>query len=716
MVPDPSMIHSLWPNRWLQYWLCALFAVCAVVDAARAAEKDLDAPAPVFSSPGGVYTNQVTITVKTNDAVVRISLDGSEPNFSSPIYEKPLVLTNCMLVRAKAWYADGRVSETISHNYVLLDADLLRFSSNLPLVILNSSAAEIAPAEKSIVATRIVNAPAGRVTPYSTPDFDGLVLSNVRGHSSLRYPKHSYNLKIVNEQSEPRNISLLGMPKESEWVLYGPYPDKTLMRDVLAYELSNQMGRWAPHTRFIEAFVVESPARLSMAHYAGVYVLSEKITRDKNRVNIAKIDPSINREPEISGGYIFKKDHSSRRERKKFDADGPPQAPNVTNRAGFPTGPGGFPADPAGFLPPYESKAPKGSKATTTTTRVTSNVVRPTNRPTPAKKPKTDPNAPVTNYVAVAIPETTKIDDETIFLDEEAFRTTLQRNQFYFYEPEPDELTAVQRSYLKDFVNRFETVLYGADFTNAASGYQTYVDSDSFIDYHLLSEITKNVDAFRFSTFYYKDRGGRLNMGPLWDWNLSFGNANGKQGWISTNWLWPQLDDQQYSWFRRLFDDPDFDQKYVDRWAQLRTNVFATSNILSRIDQIASLLDEAQERNFDKWEILGRSVNPNWFVGDTYEEEVDWMKQWVSNRLDWIENQFVRAPRIVHRDTLELRGDTPDLPIYFTLDGTDPRASGGGISSTAQSYKTPFAPKKNSRLVARVQVGARWSAPLRASF
>ena len=322
-------------------------------------------------------------------------------------------------------------------------------------------------------------------------------------------------------------------------------------------------------------------------------------------------------------------------------------------------------------------------------------------------------NAPITNYVPVAIPETIKVDDETIFHDDEAFRTTLQRNQFYFYEPEPDELTAVQRGWIKDFVNRFEEVLYGPDFTNKTSGFRAFIDEDSFIDYHLLTEVSKNVDSFRFSTFYYKDRGGRLNMGPVWDWNLSFGNANGKQGWLPEHWLWPQLDDQQYSWFRRLFEDADFAQRYVDRWAQLRTNVFATSNLLTRVDQLADLLQEAQERNFDKWDILGKAINPNWFVGDSYEEEIEWMKGWITNRLAWIENQFVAAPTMVRGtgQSVQLRPGVSDARIYFTLDGTDPRAAGGGVSTKAQVYEAALTPPKNSRLIARVLTGTRWSAP-----
>src|SRR5206468_10799907 len=191
-------------------------------------------------------------------------------------------------------------------------------------------------------------------------------------------------------------------------------------------------------------------------------------------------------------------------------------------------------------------------------------------------------------------------------------------------------ITAAQRAGLTNHVNRLEQLLAGADFRNPTNGYASMIDVDSFIDQHIIVEATKNIDGFRFSTFFSKDRGGKIRMEPIWDWNLSLGNARGKQGDLTEHWYWPQLDDEQYSWFRRLFEDPDFAQRYVDRWAQLRTNLFATANLLRRIDGLAEQLKEAQARNFGRWEIMGVDIVPNYFVGNSYGEEVDWMKDWIS--------------------------------------------------------------------------------------
>jgi hypothetical protein len=250
-------------------------------------------------------------------------------------------------------------------------------------------------------------------------------------------------------------------------------------------------------------------------------------------------------------------------------------------------------------------------------------------------------------------------------------------NAFFYIEPKPKHITPEQRSWLSNFVNQFEVALYSPDFRHPTKGYAAFIDVDSFIDHHLIVEATKNIDGFRFSTFFTKERAGKLRMEPIWDWDLAFGNASGKQGEQFEHWYWPQLDDRQYSWFRRLFDDPDFGQRYVDRWAVLRANVLATSNLLGRADALASLLKEPAARNFERWPILGQTINTEPFAGKTYDEEVAYLKTWVSNRLAWVNTQFPPAPTTQPADPFVAVGTSLVLTsavgrVYFTLDGTDP--------------------------------------------
>ena len=106
-------------------------------------------------------------------------------------------------------------------------------------------------------------------------------------------------------------------------------------------------------------------------------------------------------------------------------------------------------------------------------------------------------------------------------------------------------------------------------------------------------------------------------MGPIWDYDTSFGNAFFSDVYKADGWRWEQIQPKHYSWFGRLFEDPDFVQKYIDRWAVLRTNVFATSNLLARIDKWSAQLQDAQVRNYKRWPTLGKYVHPNRFIGKT---------------------------------------------------------------------------------------------------
>src|SRR6185295_17227161 len=267
-------------------------------------------PPPSFSKPGGVYTNSVSVELraKSSSAVIRYTLDGSEPTNSSSVYSEPIVISNSALVRAKTFEV-GESSPTISQNYTMLSDDLASFSSNLPLVIISTLGQRISRESKVPVSARFIDTKNGRSSLLGVASFDGRGDINYRGYSSLRFPKRSYTFKTRDDSDNSLKVPILGFPADSDWILYAPYSDKTLIRDALAYELSNKMGRYAPRTRFVEVFVSRGNGRLSMRDYQGVYVFEEKITRGKDRVNIAKLGPTDNAEPAISGGYIFKRDH-----------------------------------------------------------------------------------------------------------------------------------------------------------------------------------------------------------------------------------------------------------------------------------------------------------------------------------------------------------------------------------------------------------------------
>jgi hypothetical protein len=598
---------------------------------------------------------------------------------------------------------------------------------------------------------RFIDSASGRASLLGPADFDGRGDIWYRGKSSLRYLKRSYGFKARDEANKPQSVSILGFPKDSDWVLYGPYPDKSLLRDVLAYELSNQMGHYASRTRFVEVFVNEGGGRLSLRDYMGVFVLEEKVKRADKRVNIRKLGTNDNTEPNITGGYLFKKDHLDESENVEPTWDGRPNfgGGNAGLRYGFPTGPGGFPADPSGFLPPnggsrenaigWETsrnaqpavgQPPQESKSWVGELRsfLGSGNVQPQPAPQPgARRSQTvrrfEESRPAPGgldlndrsrreAIMVWGGNNRPVSDGRSF--EEMFYTG-QGNEFIYVDPEGTELTREQKNWLLNYLNSFERVLHGPNFRDPTNGYAAYIDAASFIDHHLLVEVTKNIDGFRFSTYYSKDRGGKLKMEPIWDWNLSFGNANGKQGQVAEYWYWPQLDDRQYGWFRRLFDDPDFGQLYVDRYAELRAGVFSLSNLNARIDHHVAELGEAQVRNFKRWPILGRRVWPNTFVGNSHAEEIGYMQDFIRKRLAWIDRQFVAAPSVVVSTAAGSSGlislSVSAGKAYYTLDGTDPRMPGGDVSPSARLATDSFKLPAGGRLMARAKNDRRWSAP-----
>jgi len=633
-------------------------------------------PPPHFSVAGGVYTADfsVRLTSSSLGSVIRYTLDGSDPTSRSKKFSDPIQISDTALLKAKVFGTGSSNSAVASQTYVLLGPDVAKFDSNLPLVILNAFSQNITQEKKVTVSARFIDVKAGRTTLAGQADFDGRGNLNVRGHTSLRYPKHSYHFKAMDESHSPLKVPIFGFHKESDWVLYAPYSDKTLMRDVLGYELSNEMGRYAARTKFVEVFLNVTGGKLSRRDYLGVYVFEEKIKRSKHRVDIEKLGPNDNTEPNVSGGYIFKKDHLDKVELGGSNPGGFPNGAGRSYSREYLSGPGGFPGDPKGFLP-AEGRS-YGSQ-----------------------------NGLFQGLAGIFGSGTPP-----------GF-TSSHGSHFFFVEPDAREMTSTQRKWLAEYVNKCESALYGGNFKDPTNGYRAYLDTDSFIDHHLLVEITKNIDGFRFSTFFYKDRGGKIKMGPIWDWNLSFGAAVGKQGYMPEYWYWPQLDDQQYTWFRRLFEDSDFGQRYVDRWGQLRTNQFVVSKLHARIDELADLLSEAQARNFQRWRIMGRSVYPNNYTGHSYRDEVKYMKQWIEKRVEWIDQQFLAAPSVSVEPATGDSGSSLSLrapmgKIYYTTDGTDPRAPGGGVSPSARLFSdaVPLL-KENTAIFCRAHHNNRWSYP-----
>ena len=373
-----------------------------------------------------------------------------------------------------------------------------------------------------------------------------LIGIEIRGSSSQMFDKKSYGFETWDEMGEDLNASLGGFPEEEDWILYGPYSDKSLVRNVLIYELSNNMGQYASKTKFYELEI--------NGVFQGIYVLMEKIKRDRNRVDISK-----NKVEDITGGYIIKIDK--------------------------PTGDGDW----------YDENIAFASQYNTTGLLVdTGNI------------------------------------------------------NFLYEYPKADDVSNEQKKYIQDYIHLFETALISENFKSIENGYRQFIDLNSFIDFFILNEFSKNPDGFRLSTYLHKEKGGKLKMGPIWDFNLAFGNVNycdgdSPYGWAhrfndicsGDNWQVP-------FWWNRFLDDPEYVSLLKERWAILRSEILSSDTVLVRLRELQENLkgSSAIDKNFGKWLILGKYIWPNKFIGDSYDSEINYLEEWINQRFDWLDQNI----------------------------------------------------------------------------
>lgn len=190
-----------------------------------------------------------------------------------------------------------------------------------------------------------------------------------------------------------------------------------------------------------------------------------------------------------------------------------------------------------------------------------------------------------------------------------------------------------------------ERALAGSRFRDPEVGYRRYLHAGSWVDYILLSEFLKNVDAYILSTYFHKAKDGKIHMGPIWDFNLSSGNASYGGVWHEKEWILTDRDARfAFSvpfWWDRLLEDPHFRRQLVTRWRALRKSVLQTRLLIETIDQTAVQLQQAQQRNFQRWPLWNRYVwpNPRPYAAN-YDEAVDRLKTWLRKRGAWMDDNI----------------------------------------------------------------------------
>eukprot|EP01023_Acetabularia_acetabulum_P024680 TRINITY_DN23768_c0_g1_i1.p1 TRINITY_DN23768_c0_g1~~TRINITY_DN23768_c0_g1_i1.p1 ORF type:complete len:372 (+),score=76.67 TRINITY_DN23768_c0_g1_i1:126-1241(+) len=358
------------------------------------------------------------------------------------------------------------------------------------------------------------------------------------------------------------DFPLLGLPKEEDFVLYGPEEDRSLgLKNIMAYQLSQALGQYASRYRIIEVFLVTDGVPLNPSHYHGIYILGEKPKRGKNRIDISERIGA-----DFTGGYIMKHDNN--------------------------------------------------------------------------------------NY------------DEGDYW----FNTTLKQIEIIIVYPKPEFLMEQEARYIMDYVDKVESALEGKSFKNLQSGYPAFINVDSFVDYMLVVEATKNPDGYRGSCYMHKDRGGLLNMGPVWDYNEAFGTCCGYpfegyteegisdgvsggsaisvEGWrfnICEDAERCQIDpkDGVSLWYRRMWEDPAFQKRVVSRWQEARQAAISNAFVEALIEEFRNQAQAAAMRNYERW---GAVIGEEWF--DTYDIQwtyyVDRLKDWLLAHMQWIDSELTK--------------------------------------------------------------------------
>lgn len=419
--------------------------------------------------------------------------------------------------------------------------------SNLPIVVIDTDGGVNIPDEPKVLGTMKViwhqDGSRNYLTDINNPEFlnyDGRIGIETRGSSSQMLPKKPYGLETLqSDDVTNNNVSILGMPKENDWILNSLAFDQTGMRDVISYELYENLGQYSPRRVYCEVVI--------NGDYKGLYVFMEKIKADDNRVNIQKMDQSCNSYPEVTGGYIVQTDRSD------------------------------YTSPAAWTMPGYSSGWPGSATAT-----------------------------------------------------------------FVHHYPKHDDITTTQNTYIKNVFMNLATQA-GNHNLSLTNGIPSIIDVASFVDFMIIAEFSSNVDVYQLSTFFHKDRKGKLRAGPIWDYNLAYGHDEFGNRSRYDVWQFNNEDNNGPKFWKDLFDTNMFRCYLARRW----TEVTATGNVLDynmlcdRMDEIDQWIAEGVERNNQRWHTMNQHAS-----------EVQAMKNWIQQRIDWLDQNISSS----------FNCDYPDLP------------------------------------------------------
>ena len=591
-----------------------------------------------MSELNGTFSGRTLTNVSSKDLIASFEHNGSSASIGDAAQVSGTTAHDFTdLVTYTITGSDG---QTTSY-----EVDLTQFTA-LPIIYLQTdyyaaidSKEDYIPGDTSIVGGR---------------DFDDFDLAEMkirgRGNSTWGlHPKKPFQMKLADK------AEFLGMPNDKKWLFLAEYSDKTMLRNKISFEMGYISNLdWTPQGRFAEVYINDE--------YNGTYNITQKVEESDNRVALGDT------------GYLLELDQLSRLDSDdvyfesvltdKFwvNIKEPSLERSSSEYAYIKTLINDFENAMSGStsMTSYFAVAETTSDNVWDVNLSQTMTLVPNSDYTVSFKAKstidrtmivglglyhdpwTNAGEPVSLTTAW---QTFTLSQTTIDFGDDQSRVLFDMGGDQGGEVWIDDVSVLTADGIElvangDFQSGEASWEGGAaaavnitSYANGTGGYAEYIDVDSFVDWYLISEITKNVDSMFFSSMFLNVMPGeKIKMGPLWDFDLSFGNVDYADSRYAEGW-WVKY----HPWYEHLFQDPDFVGKVKVRFAYFKDN---QQFILDKIDAYAEQLQWAQQENNDKWQTLGMYVWPNPVVFDTYQEEVDHMKSWYIDRMDWLEAAF----------------------------------------------------------------------------
>ncbi len=397
--------------------------------------------------------------------------------------------------------------------------------TNLPTVIVHTTDAQDIVSKETYV-NGIISVISNNGTNLFT---DSLEIKG-RGNASWNFPKKPYKIKL------DKKASLVGMPAvEKTWTLINNYGDKTLMRNLLAFDLSKRLGLpYTPAAKSVDLFL--------NGEYKGNYQLCDQVEVATGRVELEKMKATDTIMPNLSGGYLIEMDAYSYEETTKFNSD-------------------------------YGN-----------------------------------------------IPVTIKY-------------------------PKDDNIVAAQIAYIKSHFNKMENTLYANNYTDTTNGFRKYIDIGTFLRHFLVGEMSGNTDTYWSTNMYKKRNDDKFYFGPVWDFDIAYENdyrtypINDNSEWIYATTGSSATGVREM--VNRIFSDSTVMQQLKSIYASYRNSgVLTEDNLVQVVNDNATLLEQSQQINFMRWDILNTAVHMNPQVYGSYAGEVDNIRNFVKNRLAWMDKKL----------------------------------------------------------------------------